>query len=116
MPFSPGVFFARQCMHASSGRRSAVTRRPTMGRPRKQSREPFWRSDRACYYVQHGTRRQRLSPDKDEAWRLWHEFMARPPEEKEKPLAPGPDVQVVEILDAYLDWCQKNKADRTYEW
>ena len=51
-----------------------------MGRPRKQNREPFWRSDRSCYYVQHGTRQVRLSPDKDEAWRLWHEFMARPPE------------------------------------
>jgi len=87
-----------------------------MGRPRKQNREPFWRSDRSCYYVQHGTRHVRLSPDKDEAWRLWHEFMARPPEEKEKPPVSGPDVLAVEILDAYLDWCKNNKAERTYEW
>ncbi len=87
-----------------------------MGRPRKQSREPFWRSDRACYYVQNGTRQIRLAPDKDEAWQLWHEFMARPPEEKEKPLTPGPGVLAVTILDAYLDWCQKHRAARTYEW
>lgn len=87
-----------------------------MGRPRKQNREPFWRSDRSCYYVQHGTRQVRLSPDKDEAWRLWHEFMARPPEEEEEPVAPGPDVEAIEILDAYLDWCRKHKAERTYEW
>jgi integrase len=86
-----------------------------MGRPRKQNREPFWRTERNCWYVQHGTRQIRLSPDKDEAWRLWHEFMARPPEE-ERPLAPGPDVQAIEVLDDYLDWCQKNKAPRTYQW
>ena len=88
-----------------------------MGRPRKQSREPFWRSDRSCYYVQHGTRQVRLSPDKDEAWRLWHEFMANPPSPDEpRPVAPGPGVEAIEILDAYLDWCQKNKAARTYAW
>jgi len=86
-----------------------------MGRPRKQNREPFWRSERNCWYVQSGTRQIRLSTDKDEAWRLWHEFMARPPE-ADRPVAPGPDVQVIEILDAYLDWCQKHKAERTYEW
>jgi integrase len=87
-----------------------------MGRPRKQSREPFWREARSCYYVHHGTKTVRLSPDKDEAWRLWHELMARPPEEPAKPLAPGPDVQAIEILDAYLDWCQKHRAARTYAW
>jgi hypothetical protein len=86
-----------------------------MGRPRKQCREPFWRSERNCWYVQHGTRQIRLSPDQAEAWRLWHEFMARPPEE-EKPVAPGPDVEAIEILDAYLDWCHKHKAARTYAW
>jgi hypothetical protein len=57
-----------------------------MGRPRKQNREPSWKTDRICYYVQHGTKHIRLSPDKDEAWRLWHEFMARPPEERDEPV------------------------------
>lgn len=88
-----------------------------MGRPKKQNREPFWRSDRSCYYVQHGTRQVRLSPDKDEAWRLWHEFMARPPEQPERPNIPtGPEAEAIEILDAFLDWCQKHKAGRTYDW
>jgi integrase len=86
-----------------------------MGRPKKQNREPFWRTERDCWYVHHGSRTVRLSPDKDEAWRLWHELMARPPEPEPK-LAPGPDVQAVEILDAFLDWCQKHKAPRTYDW
>lgn len=58
----------------------------------------------------------RLSPDKDEAWRLWHEFMARPPEPERPSIPTGPDVQVVAILDAFLDWCLKHRAKRTYEW
>jgi integrase len=64
--------------------------------------------------VQQATRQTRLSSDKDEAWRLWHEFMAQPPEE-ERGLAPGPGIQAIEVLDAYLDWCQKHKAARTFE-
>lgn len=88
-----------------------------MGRPRKQSREPFWFEDRQAYYVTIGTTKKRLSPDKDEAWRLWHELMARPPEEPEKPRLPtGPDAEAIEVLDAFLDWCQRNKAARTYAW
>lgn len=89
-----------------------------MGRPKKQNREPFWREARNCWYVQHGTRQIRLSPDKEEAWRLWHEFMANPPkpEEEVRPIAHGPGVEAIEVCDAYLDWCQKNKAARTYEW
>ena len=87
-----------------------------MGRPKKQNREPFWRSDRSCYYVQDGTKQVRLSPDKEEAWRLWHGFMARPPEERQAAPLSGPDAQAVAVLDAFLDWCQKNKAGRTYDW
>lgn len=85
-----------------------------MGRPKKQCREPFWREARSCWYVQHGTTQIRLSPDKDEAWQLWHEFMARPPEAEPRPVA-APPRSVVEILDAFLDWCSRNKATRTYE-
>lgn len=87
-----------------------------MGRPRKQSREPFWFTDRGCYYVHHGSKNVRLSPDKDEAWRLWHELMARPPDAEAPPFKPGPETPAVVILDAFLDWCQRNKASRTYDW
>ena len=86
-----------------------------MARPKKQCPEPFWRSERSCWFVQIGKRQHRLSPDKDEAWRLWHEIMARPPE-PDRPVTAGPDVQVIEILDGFLDWCQKHKAPRTYNW
>jgi integrase len=41
--------------------------------------------------------------------------MAKPPEAAPV-FKPGPDIQVVEILDAFLDWCQKHRSPRTYNW
>jgi hypothetical protein len=37
--------------------------------------------------------------------------MAKPPE-PDRPIAPGPDIQVIEVLDAFLGWCQRHKAAR----
>lgn len=87
-----------------------------MGRPKKQNREPFWRSDRSCYYVQQGTRQRRLSPDKDEAWRMWHELMAKPPEERAAAPLVSADPLVVEILDAFLTWAEANSSPKTFKW
>lgn len=75
--------------------------------------EPFWREARACYFVQIGKRQVRLDPDEATAWRLYHELMARPPEAKVAVAAP---TLVLEVLDQFLDWVQKNKAPRTYAW
>ena len=41
--------------------------------------KPFFRSDRAVWFVQVGGKQVRLSPDRDEAFRLYHELVARPP-------------------------------------
>jgi integrase len=87
-----------------------------MGRPKKQNREPFWRTERSCWFVHLGSRTIRLSPDKNEAWRRWHELMSRPPEPSRPAIPTGTDIQAVEILDLFLDFCQKNKAPRTYAW
>ncbi len=86
-----------------------------MGRPRKQNREPFRRTDRACYSVQHGTKQLRLSADKDEEWRLWHELMAKPPEEP-KVITHGQNALVVVIIDQFLDWAEANSTPRTFKW
>ena len=48
--------------------------------PREQHPEPFWRKQTKCYYVQIGKKQHRLSKDRDEAYRLYHELMAKPPE------------------------------------
>jgi hypothetical protein len=84
---------------------------------RKRIPEPFWRAERNCFFVQIGKKQIRLDPDEATANRLYHELMARPPEQRTAPSAIKPDErQVAEILDLYLEWCRKNRAEATYEW
>jgi hypothetical protein len=84
---------------------------------RDQHFRPFWRASRNCWYVQLAKRQIRLHPDRDEAYRLYHQLMSRKPEEHmPAPADPIPSRQVVELLDAFLEWAKKNKARRTYEW
>jgi integrase len=75
--------------------------------------QPFWREFMQCWYVQIGKKQVKLSADRDEAFRLYYELMGRKPEEKPPPPTSQP---VVELLDSFLDWCQKNKAPTTYKW
>jgi integrase len=76
---------------------------------------PFWRKQTNCYYVQIGKKQHRLSSDKDEAYRLYHELMARPPGES-TPAAPTPSVPlVVQLVDDFLGWVQCNRAADTYD-
>jgi integrase len=74
--------------------------------------KPFYRADRGLWYVQLAGRQVNLGPDRDAAFRAYHDLMARPPE------VPRPQLgdSVVAILEAYLDWCQKHRAPRTYDW
>lgn len=46
----------------------------------------------------------------------FHALMAAPPEQNFPKVSPGGGPLVAEILDKYLDWCQKHRAARTYEW
>ena len=77
----------------------------------KKRPEPFWREQTQCYYVQLGKKQHRLSPDDDEAWRLYHELMANPPQEHQAPA--GDRALLVEIFDAFLEWAKRNRAPRT---
>jgi len=71
--------------------------------------KPFYRKGQSCWYVQLGKKQIRLSTDKDEAFRLYHELMQKPPEEREAPTGE----LAVNILDAFLDWVQRNQEART---
>jgi len=74
--------------------------------------KPFFRAPRGLWYVQIDGRQVNLGPDRDEAFRRYHDLMARG---RDAPEASTGD-SVVSILDAFLDWCQKHRALRTYDW
>jgi integrase len=87
---------------------------PEPSMPRKHP-QPFWREARQCWYVQLGTRQHRLAPDRDEAFRLYHDLMARPPQPAATAVQ-GPSAPVIALLDAFLEWTKRNQAPRTYRW
>jgi integrase len=81
----------------------------------KRRPEPFWRAERKCWFVQLGKKQVRLSADEAEAWRLYHELMARPPDAP-RSVVYSQATPVVEILDAFLGWAQANSSPKTFRW
>jgi integrase len=72
--------------------------------------KPFFRADRGLWYVQVQGKQHNLGRDKAEAFRRYHALMAAPP-------LPVIDAELlVSVIDAYLDWCQKNRGAKTYAW
>jgi len=79
--------------------------------------KPWWHTDRQCWYVNIDGQRYRLGPDDDEADREFHRLMSLPPEQRvAKAAVPSTGPTVAEIFEKYLEWCQKHRAPRTYEW
>jgi integrase len=74
--------------------------------------KPFFRPSRSLWYVQVGGKQYNLGPDRDEAFRRYHELMRLPPEKR--PI-PSSDSALL-VLDAFLTWVQQSRAGRTYEW
>jgi integrase len=74
--------------------------------------KPFFRAPRGLWYVQIHGRQVNLGPDRDEAFRRYHDLMSRGPDEPESSNGDS----AVSVLDAFLDWCQKHRAPRTYDW
>lgn len=83
--------------------------------------KPWFREDRQAYFVTIRGTRHNLGPDKKEADRRFHELMARgddpPPQSPPIPLPTAPGTLTVgAVFEKYLDWCQKHRSARTYEW
>jgi integrase len=79
--------------------------------------KPFWRKDRNRWMLQlpSGTI-VTLGPDKDKAFRKYHEIMAsQAGESRQSPSASANDPTVASILDQFLEWVAKNRKPRTYE-
>ena len=70
---------------------------------------PFFRAQTQSWYVQIGKRQINLGRDKEQAWTEYHELMT-----DRQALALRP-ATVAELFDLYLDWCQKRRAEGTYD-
>jgi integrase len=89
-----------------------------MPRRKKKSDLPFWwRRQTACYYVQVDGVQKRLSPDLDEAWKIYHELMSGEAAARETPAPSGRNDKgplVLDVLESFLGWVEKNKAPLTF--
>ncbi len=78
--------------------------------------KPYLRENRNTWYVQISGHEYTLGKDKDEAFRLYHELMSKRQEgQPPAPLPAAPMLAAVEIIDAFLDWAQKNRERLTHE-
>lgn len=74
--------------------------------------KPFFRRSRGLWYVEVAGRQVNLGPDREAAFRRYHELMGKP-EAEPKPI--DADV-VVGIFDLFLEWTQKNRSKASYDW
>lgn len=72
--------------------------------------KPFFKKARGVWYVEINRKQVNLGPDKDEAFRQYHQLMGKPNEQHVSPES------LIVIIDAFLEWTQKNRAPDTYEW
>ena len=83
--------------------------------------KPFFRTGRG-WYVQLGKGQIKLcdgpknSDTEAAAWERYHAVMADQTQNIPKISPPADGHLVAEILDKFLDWCQKHRAGRTFDW
>jgi integrase len=77
--------------------------------------KPFYRAPRRLWYVQIDGKQINLGPDEAAAHRRYHELMAIRDEPTPDP-APTQVALAVELLDAFLEWVQINRAPKCYDW
>jgi hypothetical protein len=74
--------------------------------------KPSFRTARNAWFVQVACKQINLGPDREAALRRYHELIGR----SKAALKPVASDTVLGVLDAFLEWCQKHKAGRTYDW
>ena len=74
--------------------------------------QPFHRPNRNMWFVHFNGREEKLSSDKQEAYRLYYALMSREPE-----LArPAPDrLLVIALIDDFMEWARCNRSPATYD-
>ena len=72
--------------------------------------KPFYKKARSLWYVQIDNKQINLGPNEDAAFQQYHKLMSQP-----LALQVSPE-SLVAIIDAFLEWTQKNRSPDTYEW
>lgn len=78
--------------------------------------EPRWRKDRKTWVCRINGQLHTLAhgrESKQEAWKVLRALLAGA---ESKPKARGETVLFQQLADAFLDWCQREKAENTYLW
>ena len=73
--------------------------------------KPFFKKARKSWYVEINRKQINLGFDKEKAFQLYHQLMQQPANE-----ATTSPESLVGIIDAFLDWTERNRAPDTYEW
>ena len=72
--------------------------------------KPWFRKDRKAWFVTIDGKRHNLGPDRKAAFQQFHELMSRP---KKRAVDSR---SVAAVIDAFLEWTLKHRAERTYDW
>ena len=72
--------------------------------------KPFFKQGRGLWYVEIDRKQVNLGPDREAAHRKYHELMAQPRAKPKRQDA------LATIIDAFLEWTQKDRSPVTYEW
>ncbi|MCC7421046.1 MAG: tyrosine-type recombinase/integrase [Planctomycetaceae bacterium] len=75
-----------------------------------RSPKPWFRKDRDAWFVTLDGRRHNLGPDREAAFRRFHQMMAEPAKR-----TVSSDL-LVALIDVFLDWLQKHRTLDTFEW
>lgn len=78
--------------------------------------KPFFRPNRALWYVQINGKQINLGTDETAAFKAYYGLMQQ--RDNSPSGSPPADTQrlVVVIVDEFLDWCEKHRAPDTYRW
>jgi hypothetical protein len=74
--------------------------------------QPWLRRGRG-WYVQHAGKQIALGRDKKLAFKKFHELMTQPERAQR---APHNEESFFAVCDAFLEWTQQYRAERTYAW
>jgi hypothetical protein len=72
--------------------------------------KPWFRKERQAWFVTINGAQHNLGPDKNQAYDRFHELMRQPTERRVS------SQLMAAIIDEFLDWCSRNRAEPTYEW